>query len=115
MSLRDFDALWSSRLRYIRPFIVLVSCLVVCVLNIKMHLPENQAFCRIIITIFVFYIIGTVAQNMIHKIVIEAEQVVIQRQEEAEREAKNEKNMDGIDEDEEEQKENSQNSENEDE
>ena len=111
MSLRDFDALWLSRLRYIRPFVVLVSCLVVCILNIKMHLPENQAFGRILITIVVFYVIGTVAQNMIHKIVMEAEQTVRQRQEEAEKEAKRQQNMVPVDEDEEEQEENRQDSE----
>lgn len=111
MSLRDFDEMWSRRLRYIRPFVVLVSCLVVCILNIKMDLPANQAFGRILITILVFYIIGTIAQNMIHKIVMEAEQAVRQRQEEAEQEEKRRRRMEAAGEDVEEQEENSQNSE----
>ena len=88
MNMRDFDELCGSRLRYLRPFIVLVSCLVMCCLNIKTQVPVNDALGRLLLTILVFYIIGTFAQNKVRKIVFEAEEAARKREEEEEKKAK---------------------------
>lgn len=57
----------NMRLRWIRPFVVLLACLITCIANIKMHKPITDALFLLLIVVIVFYIIGGFVTFIIQK------------------------------------------------
>ena len=72
-----------GKLKYVRPFIVLVPTLIMCLYNIKTGVPFQSAMWRLLLTILLFYAVGTIAQNIIRKIIMQAEIDAVKRQDEA--------------------------------
>ncbi|MBO4997081.1 MAG: hypothetical protein J6D02_03675 [Lachnospira sp.] len=83
-----------GKLKYLRPLIVLVPTLIVCIFNISTGIPLNSAVWRLLITILLFFAVGTVAQNMMRKIIIQAELDAVERQKKAQKE-KEEASLEG--------------------
>ena len=71
MTTYDSDEINNGKLRYLRPFIVLVPCLIVCLIDIKYNVPLLESMVRLLITIGVFFVFGTIAQNVIRKYMLE--------------------------------------------
>lgn len=84
----------NGKLRYLRPFIVLVPTLIVCIFNICTGVPLNSAVWRLLITILLFFAVGTIAQNLMRKIIIQAEMDAIERQKKKAKEAEEEDSED---------------------
>ncbi len=76
-----------GKLKYVRPLIVLVPTLIMCIYNIRTGVPFQSAMWRLLFTILLFYAVGTVAQNIIRKIIMQAEIDAVKRQEEARKKA----------------------------
>lgn len=70
----------NGKLRYLRPIIVLIPTLIVCIFNIYTGVPLNGAVWRLLITILLFFAVGTIAQNLMRKIIIQAEIDAMERQ-----------------------------------
>lgn len=94
----------NGKLKYLRPLIVLIPTLIVCVFNIYAGVPLNSAVWRLLITILLFFAVGTIAQNMMRKIIIQAELDAVERQKKAEK-AKAEASLEGEESEEEDLKE----------
>ena len=91
----------NGKLRYLRPFIVLLPCLIVCLIDIKYNVPLMESMIRLLITIAVFFVLGTLAQNVIRKYMIEAvRQMEEQKLKEQEEEEENENDEDDEEEEE---------------
>lgn len=76
----------NGKLKYLRPFIVLVPTLIVCIFNIYTGVPLSNAVWRLLITILVFFVIGTIAQNLLRNIIIQAEIDALERQKKSQKE-----------------------------
>lgn len=74
----------NGKLRYLRPIIVLIPTLIVCIFNIYTGVPLNSAVWRLLITILLFFAVGTIAQNLMRKIIIQAEIDAMERQKKSE-------------------------------
>lgn len=83
-----------GKLKYVRPFIVLVPTLIMCLYNIKTGVPFQSAMWRLLLTILLFYAVGTIAQNIIRKIIMQAEIDAVKRQDEARKKALEESEKD---------------------
>ncbi len=70
--LQDFEDPSSGKLRYLRPFIVLLPTFIICVYDIYAKIDFTSSMIRLLITILFFYIIGTVAQSVVRRIMIQA-------------------------------------------
>lgn len=62
---QEFEDPAKGKLRYLRPFIVLVPTLVVCIFNIVANIPLLQAMLRLLVTILFFFVIGSIAQGIV--------------------------------------------------
>ena len=61
-----------GKLRYLRPFIVLLPAFIVCVFNIYAGISFNASMVRLLVTVLFFYIVGTIAQSIVRKMMIDA-------------------------------------------
>lgn len=91
-----------TKLRYIRPLIVLVPAFIVCLINIKTHIGLWDALWRLLIVILVFCVIGTFVQYKIRDMVIAADVAALERQEQMRKEAR-QKSLEEEEEDEDEE------------
>lgn len=58
-----------EKLRYLRAFIVLAPCFIVCILNIYMNVEIHDAIFRLLITIVAFFVVGTVVIKLIDNVI----------------------------------------------
>lgn len=75
-----------GKLRYLRPFIVLVPTLIVCIFNIYANIPLLDAMWRLLGTIVFFYLVGSVAQGIIRRMLLQSAKEPEEKDEETEEE-----------------------------
>ena len=70
--IENFEDPANGKLKYLRPVIVLIPAFVVCVYDIYAKIAFMDSMLRLFITIIFFYIVGTVAQNIVRRLMIQA-------------------------------------------
>ncbi|MCR4717737.1 MAG: hypothetical protein K5656_11225 [Lachnospiraceae bacterium] len=70
---KEFEDPSNGKLRYLRPFIVLLPTFIVCVYDIYAKIPFTDSMLRLLITILFFYFVGSIAQGVIRRLMIKAE------------------------------------------
>ena len=70
--IENFEDPANGKLKFLRPIVVLVPAFIVCVYDIYAKIAFMDSMLRLFITIIFFYFVGTVAQNIIRKLMIQA-------------------------------------------
>jgi hypothetical protein len=79
-----------GKLRYLRPFIVLVPTLIVCIFNIVAGIAFDRSMWRLLFTVVFFYAVGTIAQKIVRKLMMDAAMQAIAKAREEQRAAEEE-------------------------
>jgi hypothetical protein len=69
---KDFEDPSNGKLRYLRPFIVLLPTFIICVYDIYAKIDFMSSMIRLLLTILFFYFIGTIAQMIVRHVMIQA-------------------------------------------
>ena len=70
--IENFEDPANGKLKYLRPIMVLVPAFVVCVYDIYAKIAFMDSMLRLFITIIFFYFVGSIAQNIVRRLMIQA-------------------------------------------
>ncbi len=70
--IENFEDPASGKLKYLRPIIVLVPAFTVCVYDIYAKISFMDSMLRLFITIIFFYVVGSIAQSIVRRLMIQA-------------------------------------------